>query len=480
MSRRIVIVGNGMAGSRLAEELRTRCADQIVVLGDEAHDAYNRVLLPHVLAGELDPDATRLRPEGWCAEQSITVRRGVRASVIDVDAQCVVCADGSTQPYDELILATGSSPFLPDIEGIGHPAVTALRTLEDCARVDSAVRAGARVVVLGGGLLGLEAARGLLSRGAAVTVVHPHPHPMERQMDADGGAVLARLLAEMGVELVLGRRAAAFTGTHVVLDDGAELPADLVVVSAGVRPRAELAAASGIEVRRGVVVDDELRTSAPHVWAIGECAEHRGQVSGLVQPGWDQAAVVADLISGADPKATYEGTPTITRLKARGIDLTSMGEVGADLHDADHEVLTLADPRRGSYAKLVVRSGRIVGALLLGRPDAAGEVSQLFDTQRRIPEDRLALLTGRVGAATQKAASPGTLPDSAVLCRCNSVTKGQVVAAWQAGARTTGAIAERTRATTGCGGCAGEVAGLCAWLGEKSAAEGAVVAHGAA
>jgi assimilatory nitrate reductase electron transfer subunit len=215
-----------------------------------------------------------------------------------------------------------------------------------------------------------------------------------------------------------------------------------------------------------VVVDDRLATSVAHVHAIGECAQHRGEVAGLVQPGWDHARVLADVLTGADAEATYEGTSVLTRLKAPDIDLASMGTVDVDVHDAGHEVLTFTDPSRGRYAKLVLRQDRLVGAILLGVGDAAGALTQLYDTGAAVPRDRLSLMLGR--AVTRSTANEpvnlAEMPGTAVICRCNSVTKAAVVGAFRAGADSVAAMAEETRATTGCGSCKGAVDGLCAWL----------------
>lgn len=495
--RRVLVVGNGMTGARFAEELRQRDPDArrfaITVVGDEPHAAYNRVLLSTVVAGRISPRETRLKPAGWWAARAIDVVTG--AAVVSVDvatrtatlrtpaAAAVSTARTDPQPagrseavleWDELVLATGSLPFLPPMRGdLGAAAgVAAFRTLDDCARItELAVRARSAVVI-GGGLLGLEAARALLGRRLDVTVVHPADFPMERQLDAAGGAVLARVVRELGASLVLGRFVASrhAAGPTVVLDDGTELPADLVVVCAGVRPRVELAHAMGLGVNRGIVVDDRLATSVPHVHAIGECSEHRGTVPGLVQPGWDQARVLADVLAGmaGDDGATpaYAGTNVLTRLKAHDIDLTSMGVVDVDLHDPDHEVLAFADPHRGRYAKLVLRTDRLVGAILLGVGDPAGALTQLYDSGAVPPRDRLALMLGRAVSRSGpgESASLAEMPGHAVICRCNTVTKSAIVGAFREGCASVPAIAEATRATTGCGGCTAAVDGLCAWL----------------
>jgi assimilatory nitrate reductase electron transfer subunit len=370
------------------------------------------------------------------------------------------------------VLATGSRSWLPPTDGLltddGRvaPGVVAFRTLDDCTRMLSAAGPGTPVAVLGGGLLGIEAARGLAGRGCRVTVVHPVGHLMERQLDSAAGRVLARELSTMGIEFRFGVTASGYVpGDGLKLDDGGHVPADLVVVSAGVRAETTVARNAGLAVDRGILVDDSLRTSDPRVHAIGDCAQHPGTVAGLVQPAWEQAAVLADLITGSNVAARYRGTEVVTRLKARGVDLTSLGDVHTDDSCPDTEVLCLSDPARGRYAKLLIKNDRVTGAILLGTPDAAAMITQLYDRGIPVPEDRLAVLLGRAlpGGATV-AASPADLPANAVVCRCNSVSKAQLVTAWRAGAGDVMELASATRATTGCGGCRDAVRGIAEWL----------------
>lgn len=510
MTTRVLVVGNGMAGARVAEELRRRDPSghqiAVTVVGEEAHAAYNRILLSTVVGGAITPRETRLKPDGWWEAHLIEVRTGSRVTAVDtLTRTATVCrvptaggqptdaslTDASTQiAWDELVLATGSTSFMPRIEGtqvgdrrfddaqagdmqLEETDVVAFRSIDDCARLVRAARSASHAIVLGGGLLGIEAARGLLMRGVDVTIVHPRSIPMERQLDDDGGAVLTRVLRATGARLILGRRVTAWRdaagghGHEAVLDDGTTIAGDLLVVAAGILPRVDLARDLGAEVRRGIVVDDRLSTTVPHVHAVGECVEHRGTVYGLVQPGWEQARVLADVLTGADPTSRYEGTEPLTRLKVHDIDLASMGVVTTGLHDDDHEVVTVADPRRGRYAKLVLRGDRVVGAVLLGAGDVAGAVSQLFDSGAPAPTDRIALLLGRApgsGATPLDAVSLAQMPGSAVICRCNSVTKHGIVEAWRSGCTTRDAVATATRATTGCGSCVAAVDGLCQWL----------------
>ncbi len=471
--RNVVIVGYGMAGARLADEIRHRDPKaervSVTVLGDEEHHAYNRVLLSSVVAGSLTPDAVRLHDPDWAAKHHVDLRLGSTVTKVDRTRR-VVHVDDTEVPYDALVLATGSRSWVPPtpglLDGNGDLAsgVVAFRSLDDCARIVGKASPGTPVAVLGGGLLGLEAARGLAGRGCLVTVVHPVGHLMERQLDAGAGRVLAATLNGLGIEFRLGVLAARYTpGDGLELDDGTRVPADLVVVSAGVRAETGLAEQAGIEVDRGVLVDDALRTSDPRVHAIGDCAQHVGTVSGLVQPAWEQAAVLADRLTGAAPAARYSGTTVVTRLKARDVDLAALGDVHVGVDSADDEVLCFQDPARGRYAKLVLRDDRVTGAIVLGAPDAAAAITQLFDRGLPAPTDRLALLLGRALPAENEA-SPADLPAAAVVCRCNTVSKGQLVSAWRAGATTLSSIAEVTRAGTGCGGCKDAVCGIVDWL----------------
>ena len=478
--RKVVVLGYGMAGARLADEIRQRDPQgdrvALTVIGEESHAAYNRVLLSAVVAGSMRAEMVRLHESDWAAEHGVDLRTSVKAVRIDRAKRHVELDDGSKVDYDALVLATGAKPWLPPVEGLvlddGTPApgVVAFRTLDDCDRILDAAKVGAPVAVLGGGLLGLEAARGLAGRGNLVTVVHPAGHIMERQLDAGAGQVLARSLTEHGIDFRLGASAARYVpGDGLKLDDGSKVHADLVVVSAGVRAETGLAAGAGLAIDRGVVVDDAMRTSDGRIHAIGDCAQHPGTVSGLVEPAWQQAAVLADLLTGADVSSRYRGTQVVTKLKARGIDLTAIGEAHAEVGDPSAEVLCLTDPTRGRYTKLVIREDRVTGAIMLGAPDAAATITQLYDRGVPVPTDRLAVLLGRAlpsGAPT--ASSPADLPGSAVVCRCNSVTKGRLVEAFRAGATDVTELASVTRATTGCGSCRDAVCGIADWLATTS------------
>ncbi|MER7083236.1 assimilatory nitrate reductase (NADH) beta subunit [Saccharopolyspora kobensis] len=439
---RLVVIGNGPAAHRLVERLRARGrSGPIAVLGEEPHHAYNRVLLGSVLAGELPAEAVRL------PDVDAEVRLGVTATGIDRDRRVVRTGTGDEIGYDVLVLATGSRPRLPEI-----PGLVPLRTLADCERIGGAA---GPLAVLGGGVLGVEAARALVARGHEVTLVHSQPHLMERQLDPAGGRLLADRLGELGIGIRSGNAVAHRSG-RLLLDSGEEVPARLVIACTGVVPETALAVLAGLAVRRGVVVDDQLRTSDPRIHAIGDCAEHDGSTPGSIASAWEQAEVLADVLCGGN--AGYPGSRAVTRLKARGVELVSIGV----LDGADAEVVTLSDPARGRYAKLALRDERIAGAVLLGFPAAIASVTQLHDRDLPVPADRLALLLGT------PAAVPGELPVEAVICRCNNVTRKSLTAAWQGGARSVAELARATRATTGCGGCADDVASLCAALAERT------------
>lgn len=480
----MVVVGNGMVGARFCDEVRRRDPDgrrvRLTVLGAEPRAAYNRVLLSTVLAGGLAPRSVELYPGGWAARRRIDLRTGVAAVGLDRDRRVVHTDDGGEEPYDELVLATGSRAWMPPLAGLQDPdgeaaeGVAAFRDLADCERILSRARPGARFAVLGGGLLGCEAARGLAGRKVRVTLLHAAGHLMERQLDPGAGSVLAGSLRRLGIEVRLDVATTAWEpGVGMRCADGSLVAADAVVVATGVRAETGLAADAGIAVDRGVCVDDRLATSDERVHAVGDCAQHPGALAGVVQPGWEQAAVLADLLTGADPAARYRGTRTVTRLKARDVDLAAVGDPSlldedGPTADPDTSVLRFSDPASGRYAALAFRDERVVGGAMVGLPDAAASMVQFFDGGLPVAaEDRLALLLGRALPGAAETADPGRLPSSAVVCRCNTVTKGALIAAWRDGATDPPALARATRATTGCGSCGDTVRGICAWLSES-------------
>jgi ferredoxin-nitrate reductase len=448
--RRLVVVGTGMAGLAVVEEvLRRDPSWHVTMLGEEPGPVYNRVLLSKLLGGECGPGELEVRPLAWYAERGVDLRGSCPAALLDVGAGVVRDVAGDAHPHDALVLATGSRPFVPPVPGVDLPHVCAFRTRADVAALCGAPVAGRRAVVLGGGLLGLEAAAGLRARGARVTVVEPAPRLMGRQLDAAAAAMLATAVGARGIAVRVGVMAAAVRADEVELSDGDRLSADLVVVAAGVRPETALAADAGLEVAHGIVVDDTMRAGAERVWAVGECAEHRGTVYGLWAPLAEQARVAGATIAG-DPAAFHPQTPA-TVLKVAGLDVYAGGR--ADAAPGDDEVV-LRDTRRGVYRKLVLEGERLVGAALLGDIADARRCTAALRSGEPVDD---ALLAGP-GAA----AGPPAEPDAdALVCSCNDVTVGTIDRAITAGGLTTVAqVARVTRASTGCGGCAAEVGAL--------------------
>ncbi len=464
---RLVVIGNGMAGARLAEDVLARANGdrfRITMFGDEPYGNYNRILLSGVLAGTQQPDDIFINPLDWYADNNVTLHAGVGATRIDREAKVVYGGDGRAEPYDTLVIATGSVPFVPPFENLAptEPAhgpgpykdgVYVFRTLEDCERMLARAADVKRAAVIGGGLLGLEAARGLSGRGLDVEVVHLMDHLMEMQLDRDAGLMLQKSMELLGVKVHLGKSTTGLLGNGAVtglqFKDGSQLECDLLVVAAGIRPNVALAKSAGLEIKRGIVVSDGMATSDPSICAVGECAEHRGLVYGLVAPLWEQTAVLADRLTGRGDDKVYEGSRTSTKLKVMGVDLAVMGEKQS--RDANDEVVTYAEPGRGVYHKLIVRDGKLVGAILLGDTSAAPALQQLFDRSTPLPESRASLLFP-MGEA-QAPLSAADLPDDAQICNCNGVSKGAIVGALRNGCKTFKAVCDATRAGTGCGSC---------------------------
>ena len=371
MSEPLVVIGNGMAAARFADELSKRALGRyaIAVVGEEPRLAYNRVLLSSVLAGEVASSEIELKPQGWWRDRGITLRYGCRATAIDTDARSVMLADGESLAFSKLVFATGSQPIRPALPGMALPGVITFRDINDIWTIWHRAGSGDRVVVIGGGLLGLEAAYGLAKAGARVTVLHLMDRLMERQLDAQAARMLQRAVEVMGIEVILNADTAEISGTSrvegVTLKDGRTIEADAVVVAIGIRPSADLARDAGIAVKRGIVIDDALETDVAGIHAIGECAEHRGVCYGLVEPAHEQARVLATRLSGRD--ARYAGSVLSTNLKVSGVNVFSAGDfIGAP----GTEEVILSDPGFGTYKKFVIADGRLVGTVLFG--DTAG------------------------------------------------------------------------------------------------------------
>jgi nitrite reductase (NADH) large subunit len=433
----VVVVGGGIAGQAVCEALREHDASlPIALVCAEPRLPYDRVRLSEILVSGASPRTLQLRPPEWFEDHDVDVLAGRRVVAVDTEERVAHLDDGGALPYAALVLATGSNPLLPPIPGIDLPHVHAFRDPEDCDAIRAAARHADRAAVIGGGLLGLEAARGIAAQGCPVTVVHLMDRLMERQLD-HGSARLLREALDMDVELE--RQTAQITPRALRFADGDELAADLVVVSIGIAPETTLARAIPVEVGRGIAVDDRLCTSVPGVLAVGECAEHRGTVYGLVAPILEQARVAAATIVGRE--GAYSGSIPSAKLKVAGIDLVAIGDVHGDA-----EVVT-ADAADGVYRKLVVRDGAAAGAILLGDIRGAEALMSLVQGARLV-DDPL----GALAAAAQ--AGPAEMADDVQVCNCNGVCKGDIAAAVvDGGARTPREVMAMTRAGTGCGSC---------------------------
>jgi NAD(P)H-nitrite reductase large subunit len=463
----LVVIGNGMATIRLVEELvRREGPHQVTVIGEESGPAYNRILLSALLEGSHPESELRLRSASWYADNGMTLLTGSRVARIDRDARVVRLADHRAVPYDRLVLATGSVPALPPIRGLVAPRgdlsarVHAFRSMSDCQALMRALPSARRAVVIGGGLLGLQVARALGVRGLEVDLVEAAPHLLASHIGEPAGAVLRRSLEQLGCEVYPQTRAVRLTEEGLLLDTGYLLRADLFVLTAGARPAISLATAAGLFARRGVVVDDTLTTvTDERIHAIGDCAEHRGRTGGFVAPAWEQAAVLAARLCGADD--LYQGSRVVARLRASDLQVAVLGEP----ERTAGEVVEVANPIRGSYRKLVVRDGVVEAAVLLGDLSRVGLLTQLYDRRTVLGE-------GEPGQLILGERPPGEgslrLPDDVEVCACAGVSAGRIRAC-----ADLSAVITTTRATTGCGGCAGVVAALLS-SGQMRPAESAI------
>jgi nitrite reductase (NADH) large subunit len=445
MSDSVVIVGGGIAGQAVCEALRDRDPDvEITIVCGETSPPYDRVRLSEILVSGEDPETLQLRPAEWYVDNDVELLLGRWVTSADPAAGRLGLDGDEELTFDKLVLATGSQPLMPPIAGIDLPGVHPFRGPQDCEAILSAAAGGAKhAAVIGGGLLGLEAARGIAAQGCAVTVIHLLDRLMERQLDAGAAALLAPALAELDIAIEFERNTTWILGpeqaTGLRFKDGDELAADLVVVSVGIRPELKLAREMGVEIERGIVVDDAMRTSIPGVWAVGECAQHRGLVYGLVAPIHDQARVAATTLTGDD--AAYLGSVPSAKLKVAGIDLVCAGEA-----TGEYEAV-VTDAAAGIYRKLATRQGRVVGTILLGNTRGSEALVAAVRSGEPIDDPLQAL-------ADASLAGPADLPDTAQICDCNGVCKGALIAAvTEGGCSTPREVMATTRAGTGCGSC---------------------------
>lgn len=405
MSEPLVIVGNGMAAARLVDELAKTSLGRyaVAVIGEEPRLAYNRVLLSSVLAGETGSHEIELRPADWWRHRGVTVRYGYRVSEIDTGRRELKIEGEESMEYSKLVLAVGSTPLRLNVPGADLAGVHTFRDTRDVDLLLTLAAAKKRVVVVGGGLLGLEAAYGLAKAGAPVTLLHLMDRLMERQLDAPAADLLKTLVERKGIRILLNASTARIHGEGhvegVELADGSRIEADAVIFAAGIRPNIALAKDAGIAVNRGIVVNDEMQTGSPDIYALGECAEHRGTCYGLVEPAYEQARVLARYLSGRP--AAYQGSVVSTNLKVSGVSVFSAGDF---MGGEGSESLVLSDRRRGTYKKLVIAEGRLTGALLIGDTVDALWYLELIRNREKVAAIRADMMFGRALAGPPKAA----------------------------------------------------------------------------
>ena len=461
--QKLVMVGNGMAGVRTLEELLKISPGQydITVFGAEPHPNYNRILLSPVLAGEMTIQDIILNDHAWYADNGIKLHLGKTVSKIDRIKRMVIAEDGTAEPYDRLLLATGSNPFMLPVPGNDLPGVISYRDIKDTDDMIDAAKLYKHAVVIGGGLLGLEAANGLKLRGMDVTVVHLGAWLMERQLDEVAGKMLQKSLEDKGLKFLLEKQTEMLVGGEsgrvaaIRFKDGMQIPADIVVMAVGIRPNTALAESSGIYCNRGIVVNDTLQTYDPKVYAVGECVAHRGVAYGLVAPLFEQGKVAANHLANYGI-GRYTGSVTSTKLKVTGIDLFSAGDF---IGGAGTEEIILNDAAGGVYKKLVIKDNKLVGGVLYGDTADGPWYFQLLRDGQDIHEIRDHLLFGQshVGdVGHQGHSKAASMADTAEVCGCNGITKGTIVKAIkEKGLFTLDDIKKHTKAASSCGSCAG-------------------------
>jgi nitrite reductase (NADH) large subunit len=458
--QRLVVVGNGMAGCRAIEEVLKRDPDRyaITVFGAEPRVNYDRIQLSPVLAGEKRFEDIILNDLAWYAERDITLHAGRKVLRIDREARVVEAEGELIVAYDRLILATGSDPVRLPLPGADLAGVVTFRDLDDVEAMIEAADRGGQAVVIGGGLLGLEAAYGLARRGMKATVVHLMDVLMERQLDAAAGFLLEQALAQRGVAVALGAQSEAIVGENgrvggLKLKDGRILPCDILVMAVGIRPNTALARDAGLEIGRGVMVDDQLRTSDPTIFAIGECLEHRGAVYGLVAPIWEMCRVLGDVLTGRE--AAYQGSALSTRLKVSGVDVFSAGRFAGG---AGCEDIVFRDASRGVYKRVVIEDGRVAGAVLFGDAADGAWYFDLLRSGENITDIRETLVFGQAITEGLRGLDPSAavaaMADDTEVCGCNGVCKGAITGAIQdQGLTTLEAVRATTKASASCGSC---------------------------
>jgi nitrite reductase (NADH) large subunit len=452
--QKLVVVGNGMAGVACVEQILKHAPKfEITIFGDETHVNYNRIMLSSVLAGEKSADEIVLNDLDWYERNKIHLKLGVRVADVDAAAKTVTGDDGSVTPFDKLLLATGSSPLIPSLDWVKKKGVFVFRSLDDTRALLGQARPGTKAVVIGGGLLGLEAARGLQVQGCDVTVVHLMDTLMERQLDFAGGGYLKAKMECMGIRVLLGRSTTEILGNGkaegVAFKEGASIEADFVVIAAGIRPNTELGRKAGLAVNRGIVVNDHMETSHPDLFAVGECVEHKGICYGLVAPLYEQGKVLAATITGNKGPA-YEGSILAAKLKIMGVDVFSAGDFSEKAPGTD--VVRYEDPALGIYKKLALRDNKLAGVILVGDTSDSHRYMEWLRAKTDLAAMRKHLLFP--APAEDVGLDVAQMPDSETVCGCMGVSKGSIIQAiHEKGVNTLAQLKECTRASTGCGSC---------------------------
>ena len=463
MKKQLVVIGNGMAPGRMLEHLFEAAPDayEVTIFNAEPRVNYDRIMLSPVLSGEKTFDEIVIHGDGWYVDRNIMLYKGHKVVEVDRAARTVRSEHGDVAPYDKLVIATGSVPFVLPVPGNDLPGVLTYRDLDDVDAMILAAQAGGHAAVIGGGLLGLEAAAGLLERGMQVTVLHLMPTLMERQLDPPAGHLLQQELERRGIRVVTRANTKAILGkgraSAVVLDDGTEIPADLVVMAAGIRPNTQLAAEAGLEVKRGILVNGRMQTSDPDILALGECAEVDGACYGLVAPLYQMAEVAArHLADGTGPVFTTQSTAT--KLKVTGVNLYSAGDFA---EGEGREEIVLRDASAGIYKRLVLENGRIVGIVLYGETADGGWFFDLLKRRQDVSEMRDTLIFGQAnqgGAPLDPTAAVAALPGDAEICGCNGVCKEKITGAITSkGLTSLDDVRAHTKASASCGTCTGLV-----------------------
>ncbi len=452
--QKLVVVGNGMAGVACVEQILKHAPKfEITVFGDETHVYYNRILRSSVLAGEKSPDEIVLNDLDWYQRNKISLRLGVRVTGVDAVQKTVTGDDGSVTPFDKLLLATGSSPLIPSLDWVKKKGVFVFRSLDDTRALLEQANPGAKAVVIGGGLLGLEAARGLQVQGCDVTVVHLMDTLMERQLDSTGGAYLKAKMECMGIRVLLSHGTTEILGNGkaegVAFREGPSIDADFAVIAAGIRPNTELGRTAGLQVNRGIVVNDYMETSHQDIFAVGECVEHKGICYGLVAPLYEQGKVLAATITGNKGPA-YEGSILAAKLKIMGVDVFSAGDFSEKTPGTD--VVRYEDPALGFYKKLALRDNKLAGVILVGDTSDSHRYMEWLRAKTDLTEMRRQLLFP--APAEDTGLDAAQMPDSETVCGCMGVSKGAIIQAiHEKGVNTLAQLKECTRASTGCGSC---------------------------